>query len=213
MINKLFFLLFGISFFSCRGHDVDIITLQITNRSHNLIDSIIIPYKKIKIKNVEVGETETVKIDVSDYNSYDEGIIPVYIYQNQRKFTGQFGLHDWAVFAKKEEHIYLFDKGINNKDEPLLKPTDFTLLIISKTLAGIDSVDLSPLVLRTKKISKSFTDLTLDFNLFEKEPLIKIYQKRKLYIIKVDHDWNNWNDNADVIYVYDNRFSQIVSDQ
>lgn len=195
-----------LSFFGCSlGKNSDTIILHITNRSHSPIDSIIIPYKETKIKeSIETGNTFTIKLDVSRFNSGHEGIIPVFLYQNKKSFSGQFGFHDWGVFAEKEEHIYLFDNGINYKDELLQKPLEITVFIIPKTSAAIDSIEIALAVLKKKNITVTYTELILDFDLFEQKPEIKLYQKGKWYILKVDHNWDNWNNTQEIIYVYDN---------
>ena len=94
---------------SCNGQRaLDTITLLITNRSHNSIDSIIFPHKQEKVKeNLEMGKTFSVKISVDHLNIYSEGFFPVFIYQKNRKFIGQFGFHDWGTLAKKR-NIYIF---------------------------------------------------------------------------------------------------------
>jgi len=183
----------------------DTLILHITNRSHSPIDSIVIPYKETKVKEkIEAGKTFTIKLDVSQFNSGHEGFIPVFLYQNKKSFSGQFGFHDWGVFAEKEEYIYLFDHGINYKDEELKKPIEMNLLLIPKTSLGIDSIEVALSVLKKKNINATYTELILDFELFEKEPEIKLYQKGTWYILKVDHNWDNWNNTQEIIYVYEN---------
>ena len=193
-------------FWGCNwGKNSETIILHITNRSHWPIDSIIVPYKETKIKeSIEAGKTFTFKLDVSLFNSGHEGAIPIFLYQSKKTFSGQFGFHDWGVFAKKEEHLYLFDNGINYKDELLQKPLEITLFIIPMASAAIDSIEIALAILKRKNIRATHTELTLDFELFEKEPEIKLYQKGKVYKIKIEHDWNNWNNNQEFIYVYDN---------
>jgi len=191
--------------FSCSGQQPpDTITLHITNRSDNLIDSVVIGYKQIKMIAIKPGEKQTLKIDVSQFPSQHEGVIPVYVYKNERKFAAQFGFHDWGVFPKKEESLYVFDKGINNKDELVTKPLHLILYVIPKTSTAIDSIEISSLILKKKTKQPTFTELLLDFSLFEKEPEIKVHQKGKVYTLKIDHDWNNWNYNQELIYIYDN---------
>ncbi len=206
MSNKLLLLLSLIFFMSCKGQkNLDTITIHVTNRSHNPIDSIIVPYKQIKVKEgVGIGKTFSINIDVNQLGSYSEGYFPIFIYQKERKFIGQFGFHDWGTLTKKEEHVYLFDKGINYKDEALKKPVELQLFIIPKTSLGIDSVVISQSALKKKNVASTFTELLLDYESFEKAPEIKIYQNGRSYILKIDHDWDNWNYNQEFIYVLDN---------
>ena len=198
-------MLSGLFVSSCNAQDQDIIILNVTNRSGGAIDSIIIPYKKIAIKQpLAADKSIAIKMDIGDLkNSNREGVIPFFIFRNNKKFFGHFGFHDWGVFPKKAESVYVFDNGINFKDEPIPKPTYLTLFLIPKTSFGIDSIKVAPSILKKKNIEKNYTELVLDFELFEKEPEIKLYQKGRAYTLKVEHDWNNWNNNQEIIYVYE----------
>jgi len=195
-------------FFSCNGQtrsDAKTITLYITNRSSVPIDSLFFPYRQITIKeNIETGKTLIVKVDIDKRDINTDGAFPVFLYQKERTFRGRFGFHDWEVVAKNEEHIYLFNKGINYKDEKPKKPTEINLLLIPKTSSGIDSIEIDSSILKKKVVQTNYIELTLDFTLFEKNPEVKIYQNGNPYVLRIDHDWDNWNYNQEFIYVYDN---------
>jgi hypothetical protein len=169
-----------------------------------MIDSVIIPYKEIKAVSIRPGEKYTLIVDVSDFNNQHEGVIPFYIFQNQKKISGSFGFHDYGMFFKKEEYIYVYDKGFNYKDEDLKKPDLIKIFLVRKISYAIDSIEISPLILKKKTFQSTFIELLLDYALFEKNPEIKFYQKGKPYMIKVEHDWDNWNYNQVILEIYDN---------
>lgn len=46
-------------------------------------------------------------------------------------------------------------------------------------------------------------ELNLDFEKFEKSPTLKIHQLEKVFNIKIDHDWTNWNRTQQFAFIYD----------
>jgi hypothetical protein len=203
MMKEYLLLQFFIYFLiSCTGQEKKgKYSLHIINKSSMPIDSILI-HKGIKIsQEVGIGQTKSVEIDLSNEDIAGEGAFPSFIYQNGKKYYAQWGFHDWSKLAKTYDSIYLFDNGVNYKNENLVKPKELTLFLIDKMSSGIDSIYTEALI--TKYVKPTYIELSLDFGKIEKNPVLKIYQGGKFFIVGVDHDWNDWNNTQEFIYVYD----------
>ncbi len=196
------FMLFA--FIACRGQTHQTIHLHITNRSSHQIDSILIPYNNIKLSEVGIGKTAKVELNISTaLRSTDEGAFPLYIFQNGRKINTNWGFHDWGTFAAANEFIYLFDNGVSAKDENLPKPQKFILHIGDNTSTKIDSVTVEPGILEKQYIRSRGIELILDFEKFQRDPIIKIHQQEKLFVARIAHDWKDWNNTQEIVYIYD----------
>ena len=182
-----------------------IIKLSIVNRSSYSLDSIIFPDQNIVWnRQIKKGEKKMFTIDVSKVKVNLEGSESIFIYYKKRKMACFWGIHTLGGFERKEEAIYVFDNGINDKDSPLLKPKDFTFYIMNNSSQSLDSVNIPEVKIYQKRSGKAFVEFLLDYNEIQKNPLVKVIQNKKEYSIKIQHDWNDWNYNKSFIYLYDN---------
>ncbi len=178
--------------------------VSIINKTTIAIDSVLL-YPKLKmLQPLGPRKIWTIQIDLEDVKTSGEGAFPIFIFQNNKKYSAQWGFHDWGYMAKQHDSVYLFANGVNYKEENLIKPVDFILFIGYKTSEKIDSIRVAPGTIR-KQFDRSLnTELILDFDKFKIDPQIKIYQQGKMFNVRIDHDWTDWNNAQEIIKIYDN---------
>lgn len=182
------------------------IRISITNYSTASIDSIIVPYKNTKFnKKIYSRETRTIEVEMPKRIPNKSGL-SLYLYQKGKKNVIGWGYCDLECI-QTIKNIYVFDNGITFKDEKLLKPKEITLYVFDRTSKRVDSIIPANGSLKKKNITNKYIELNLDFENFEKDPKLKIYQQGKIYIIKVDHNWEDWNSTQEIVNVYDNGIS------
>jgi hypothetical protein len=178
------------------------INLHITNRSANDIDSIKIQADVCSLEKIAPGKTKTITIDMSKTNTNIEGINLLTIYKGGKDYSASWGLHDWGQFATLEENFYVFDHGINRKNENIQKPTDFSLFIINKSGLAIDSLSTEDNSLKKIYDRKIHLELLLNYSGFEKNPTVNVFQQSTKYTLYIKHDWDNWNLKQEIVYLY-----------
>lgn len=92
-------------------------------------------------------------------------------------------------------------------DEPIKKPTQFTLVIIDESKNKIDSLLINRKFVMQSKKRDNYQELLIDYDWMEKNSFIKILLDGKHYIINLNHDWRNWYDNKETIFIYENGYS------
>jgi hypothetical protein len=198
--SLLLFILYLYS--ACKGQKQ--VELNIVNRSHHPIDSLVISYIPLKFsEKIRSNETKIIEVNPPDF----QGEFPLILtlYQSGKKFNAMWGSCNFGCTITNQ-HIYLFDQGITYKDEKPKEPEQLVLYIMDKTSSVIDSV-VAKGIQEIKK-GPSYFEITFDYKKLKTDPTLNVYSKNKIFNIKVSHDWDNWgwnlNGNKEFIYVYDN---------
>lgn len=189
---------------SCSGQDKEEkYYLHIVNKSSQTIDSICIHGNKKISEEVNAGQAKTIDIDLSNDDISGEGGFPLFIYQSDIRYTARWGFHDWGQMARKYDSIFLFDNGVNYTNKNLVKPKEFTLFLTDKMSPAIDSIHTEALKTMILKQGGGF-ELRLDFDKFENNPVLTIYQKDKVHNTRIEHNWKDWNNIQEFLFIYNN---------
>lgn len=191
------------SIIGCKGQEKKD-EVRIINRSSSIIDSIIIPSMNLKIyEQIKTNGEKKIKVNFPEYSS-GKNLLILFLNAKGKKVQALWGLCDLGSCSIMNKDIYLFDHGINYKDENLLEPKELSLFLIDKTSEKIDSIKaLIPNAIKNKSETPKYIELSLDFKKIKNYPSLKIFQKDTSYVILIDHDWNDWNNNQEIVYVYD----------
>lgn len=187
---------------ACKSQEsTQIIKVIVTNRSTSTIDSISLLHKADNLKEqIKPGEIKIINVDVSDIDSHREGAMDIWLYQKGKKWNGTWGFHDFG-FARTVDSIFLYNHGINYKDEDLKKPGEFNLYLTDMSSHKIDSVAAKEIIkTRIFRLQKGNIKMMLNYELFEQSPTVVIHEAGKSYAVKIDHDWQDWNNNQEILY-------------
>jgi hypothetical protein len=184
---------------SCENAKV--VELTITNRTNSVIDSVLFPLTNIKWETIEPGKFKKAKIDLSNVDASRKGMLPLLIFQGSKKIEWSWALHDFGQFSDKESY-FLFDNGININDQPLVSPKVLTVALINKSNSKIDSIVANSLI--SYREHPTFYKIELNFTELQKNPTFIIYQNTTPIKVLVEHDWNNWNNTQEILYLYKN---------
>jgi hypothetical protein len=193
-------------FNSCKGQQSNSkVKIWITNRSHSVIDSVVFTgLNGDGIGTIGINESRNIELNVSGVDAYQKGIMQMIIYSGGKKLPASWGLHDLGKFLNTEEHVYVFDNGFNIKDKSVERPQELTIILVNKSLSPIDSVTAFPSTLNKLNVQPNFWELKLNFESIQKNPFLNIYQQEKRFKVLIDHDWNNWNNTQEFLYLHNN---------
>lgn len=187
--------------FSCAQKNT---IVTICNRYTNIIDSIYFPHNSKSysffLKN---GEEKKIEVDVSNLSPGQDGVLAAYIFRNSKKVIASFNYDEMGLEKEPPgSHIYLFENGYQNIDRNLVEPNEFYIYIDNKSEKQIDSITVW-----AKKISpfidqKGGISIKVPYAKFKEKPELIIYQAGIKCLIKINHDWDNWNYNQ-TLYTFE----------
>ncbi len=181
-------------------------SITLFNKSHFNVDSVYFPHL---VKGypllIKPGEKRTIAADISMLKKVGEEGLNVFIYLEGKMFSTIF-CQDFgqALGGIKNDDIYVFDHGISGTDKGLDEPNEIRVYLINRSNENIDSV-VSKIQLKSgKQLTDSLTEVILRYKQFKINPRLEIHQNKKAYSIYIEHDWDNWNINQEIYYLYQN---------
>lgn len=181
--------------------------LFVTNRSGSAIDSVCVPKINVILKKIGTGETRKITIGNSFIKDSLPDVWALLYYKKGTKKVTVCCERQGTNYRVQTEHFYFYDNGVNRfEDKPPPKPEMFCLYMKDASSGGIDSITVSP---ATKRLMPPLTEnkifiYWLDYEAFEKNPSFVIHKKKKQFRIRVKHDWQDWNSQLHLLYLYDN---------
>lgn len=191
-------------FTSCFGQSST--TLTFVNKSNWEIDSIVL-FKpdRVVLKKIDVKQQYSKTLDYIQINTNREGAFPFTVYTKEKTLLGSWGFHDFGMLISKTEVFYIFDNGINTTGTPIEKPKELKLYFYNASNESINSFFAFRNTLKeVKELSPRSFEIIFDFDSIEKSNdfIVIINGKRK--VCKIEHDFNNWNDNQTFLYYENN---------
>lgn len=180
-------------------------TVTFINKSDQILDSVFFPHsKKSYPLFLKKGEQKKIEIDISTIQPGQDGILGVWIYRNKKILPASFGYDEFGMENEPPgSSIYVFEKGYQNIDRPLKKPTEFDLYLSNKSGLPVDSVKFGEKQLKAALYPYNNGDVTIKliYDEVEKKPEITLFQNNRKYVIAFEHDWDNWNYNQGMYYL------------
>lgn len=88
--------------------------ISISNYSSSVIDSIVLPYKNLKIyEKISLKETKTIEVDIPEPYPSEKSGLYLYLYQRGKRTTVSWGYCDMGTCIQTLKNINVFDNGIN----------------------------------------------------------------------------------------------------
>ena len=199
---KAIFIVISFTLYACGNNT----TVSFINKSDQILDSAYFPHnKKSYALLLKKGEEKKIEIDISAIEPGQDGTLNVWIYRNKKILPASFSYDEFGMEHEPPgSRIYVFDKGYQNIDRALEKPTEFDLYLSNKSDYPIDSVKFGEKQIKASlyRYDNGGVTIKLLYNEVEKKPVITLFQNKNKYLITFEHDWDNWNYNQGSFYLY-----------
>ncbi len=118
----------------------------------------------------------------------------LYVYQNGKRWSAQWGFCDFGQCLLTNNPIYFFKHGFSYTEKAPGMPKQFTIYIENKTNHNIDSVKSKyPKGIQfISDLKSNPLKIICNYSLIREGPILYLFSQKKYEIDLSYYDWENW---------------------